>query len=243
MLNPEVTQWWNQSSLAYVKRAIEIAANGKHNILLIGEPSNGKTAMLKVLAELQNTHLENDTSRVWMDEVVWINSASVMSRHKALELADCRMQIAVETHLCPCGYYGSKYHACTCTPRQISAFQRRFHPSFMGAIAMHIVMNDRDAQDRGKFPYNGDNFEAVKARMIPEWRELPVSAEAQQLYDIVWKRMMLSARAALAMKKVANTIALMDIASGSSYDNIMIHHMAEAAQYRGKATNYIELTY
>lgn len=224
MIDQSVLQWWEKSSLAHVKRAIEIAANGKHNIMLTGSPASGKTAMFTVLAELEDTRLETDPKRVWMDEIIYINPATVLTRQRALELSFTRMQVAIESHLCPCGYYGDSYHPCTCSVARITAFQRRFHPSLMSAMGLHISMGDTiDKQDR-----KGETFDVVKSRMITEWVELPMNKEALNFRDIASRKFTygLSARQLVETMRVANTIALMD-----GKDKIMVHHIAESLQY------------
>lgn len=216
MLHQDIQNWFKNSSLAYVKRAIEIAANGKHSIVLSGMPSNGKSAMLHVLAELQGTFLQSD-------DVQWFNHDMVISRQTALRWSSYDGQILMETHNCRCGYYGSPYHACECSVLQISAFQRRFHPSFMNSIPMHIRMDTRDMQDRGQY---GETVEQVQARMVTEWVELSFTNEAKNLFEVSNRRLNLSPRSVILTTKVANTIALMDNAS-----KIAVHHAAEALQY------------
>lgn len=47
---------------------------------------------------------------------------------------------------CPCGYFGDKEHSCKCTPKQISAYQRKIGGPVLDRIDIHLDVSRIDAK-------------------------------------------------------------------------------------------------
>lgn len=152
---------------------------------------------------------------------------------------------------CPCGHYGTKSgHECTCTPYEIKKYSGKISGPLMDRIDLIVetsavdykdlisnkkiesseeirlrVEKARDIQlDRyknTKYLFNSQlNGASIKKYCL-------LTSSAQQLMDLAFDRMKLSARGYSRVLKVARTIA--DL-SESNY--ITDSHLAEALQYR-----------
>ena len=151
---------------------------------------------------------------------------------------------------CPCGYFGDPVKQCSCTPSQISRYQRRISGPLLDRIDIFVdvprveyekltddrlgeesasvrtrVEAARDAQRR--------RFKAptllANADMGPiEVREhCRLDAAAQGLLRSAMDSLHLSARGFHRILKLARTVADMEQA-----DQVRTNHLAEALQYR-----------
>lgn len=55
-----------------------------------------------------------------------------------------RFMFIAATNLCPCGYYGDKEHACTCSPYQIQRYQSKIGGPLMDRIDIRIDVERSD---------------------------------------------------------------------------------------------------
>jgi magnesium chelatase family protein len=151
---------------------------------------------------------------------------------------------------CPCGYYGDPVKSCSCSPTQISRYQRRISGPLLDRIDIFVdvprVEYDKLTDDRLGEPsssvrsrvehareaqrqrFNGPNLLA-NADMGPiEVREhCSLEAGAQGLLRSAMESLHLSARGFHRILKLARTIADMEQAA-----EIGTSHLAEALQYR-----------
>jgi magnesium chelatase family protein len=153
---------------------------------------------------------------------------------------------------CPCGYYGDSVRACTCSSSAITRYNKRISGPLLDRIDIHIevprveyeklamrqpgeasqdiqarVQAARDRQTE-RFT-DADNRIISNADMGPrEVRELCLlDAEGETLMGNAMRQMQLSARAYHRILKLARTAADLEGA-----DDIQVHHLAEALQYR-----------
>lgn len=162
--------------------------------------------------------------------------------------ADCILIAA--SNPCKCGYAGSKHHVCTCTQRDLNNFKSKLTGPLLDRIDIHVQMADIDNKELKKDSKRLSSAEmkelVMKGRSIQEKRyrkekiklnsELNekmqyqyciFSKEAEQLMEEAYNKLRLSMRSYWRIIKVARTIA--DIANS---ENIEVHHVAEALQYR-----------
>ncbi|MBC7327006.1 YifB family Mg chelatase-like AAA ATPase [bacterium] len=173
-----------------------------------------------------------------------------ISRAKLTISYPARFTLVAAMNPCPCGYFGDATKACTCTPAQIQKYLAKISGPLLDRIDIHIevprlpqekllqevqgessekirerVMRAREIQGR-RFKGTNIFFNAhMNSRQIREF--CPLSAEVKDILRSAISKLDLSARAYDRIIKVARTIADLE---GS--ENIEVHHIAEAIQYR-----------
>ncbi|MCX6810546.1 MAG: YifB family Mg chelatase-like AAA ATPase [Candidatus Berkelbacteria bacterium] len=153
---------------------------------------------------------------------------------------------------CPCGYIGSNYKECICTPTQISKYQKRISGPLLDRIDLYIevprvnieklssskvaesskevrkrVMSARDHQSKRFAGTKLKSNSEMKSKDIAKFCQ--IDDETKKLLNLAVDRLGLSARAYHRILRLARTIA--DL-SESRF--ITSAHVAEALQYRPK---------
>ncbi|MGB9797736.1 MAG: YifB family Mg chelatase-like AAA ATPase [bacterium] len=173
-----------------------------------------------------------------------------ISRAKLTITYPARFTLVAAMNPCPCGYFGDSTRACTCTPLQIHKYLAKISGPLLDRIDIHIevprlpqekllqetqgessekirerVMRAREIQAK-RFAGTNIFFNAhMNSRQIREF--CPLSSEVKDVLRSAISRLDLSARAYDRIIKVARTIADLE---GS--ENIEVHHIGEAIQYR-----------
>ncbi|MBL0388885.1 YifB family Mg chelatase-like AAA ATPase [Tumebacillus sp. ITR2] len=173
-----------------------------------------------------------------------------ISRTQATYTFPSRFLLVAAMNPCPCGFYGSDYKPCTCTPPMIARYQNKISGPLLDRIDLHVevprvtysdivntaleessseiltrVIRARDVQ-AARFP---DRTSPYNAAMSPTDTRLycDMSVDARTLLQKAFDRLGLSARAYERVLKVARTIA--DLAGSVGVEEA---HVAEAVQYR-----------
>lgn len=301
------------------KRALEIAAAGNHNLLLIGEPGSGKTMLASrlptILPDLTfNEALEitkiysisgllpkesqiittrpfrsphHSTSGIslvgggkiphpgeislahngvlFLDELPEFNKRALEVMRQPLEnriitinrvsgsfTYPANFMFIASMNPCPCGYYGSSTHSCSCSPKQVNDYINKISGPLLDRIDIHLSiptvkyseLNDKksgessieirkrvnNARKIQLERFKNDNIfsnSQLTSKLLQKHCNL--DEESNLIMKSAFDKLSLSARAYSRVLKVARTIADLD-----NSENINKIHLLEAIQYRAK---------
>jgi len=150
---------------------------------------------------------------------------------------------------CPCGYYGSNIHECTCSPQAILRYMNKVSGPLIDRIDIQIqvqnlkyekLQNDNSetsSQIRKRVTearliqlnrYKNESIffnSALTPKLIE--RYCKIDNESKKILELAFNKLGLSARAYSRILKVARTIADLD-----KKKNIEKKHIIEAISYR-----------
>jgi len=153
---------------------------------------------------------------------------------------------------CPCGYLGSNYKDCICTPTQIQKYQKRISGPLMDRIDLYVEVprvkveklstsrvSESSAEVRKRVILARDHqtkrFAGTKLKSNSEMKSKDITKYCQiddqtkKLLNLAVERLGLSARAYHRVLRLARTIA--DLSESRFISSA---HVAEALQYRPK---------
>ncbi|MCH5154171.1 MAG: YifB family Mg chelatase-like AAA ATPase [Clostridiales bacterium] len=299
------------------KRALEIAAAGGHNIIMIGSPGGGKTMLAKclpgILPDLTEAEALETTKIHSVAGILDENNGIVSTRpfrsphHTASRIAltgggssakpgeisyahngvlfldelpeyprsvleilrqpledgvvsvsrisrsveyPANFMLVASMNPCPCGYYGSNAHQCTCSPAQIQKYMSRISGPLLDRIDLHISVDEVHYDDLTKETETESSADVRKrvnaaravqtaryagtgvhsnAKMTGEMikKYCVLDSAAERILQAAFDKLGMSARAYTRILKVARTIADLD---GKA--DITAAHIAEAVMYR-----------
>ncbi|MBQ2730758.1 MAG: YifB family Mg chelatase-like AAA ATPase [Clostridia bacterium] len=307
------------------KRALEIAAAGNHNVLLIGPPGSGKSllanAMCSILPEMTFEEMVEATKIYSVSGLLHEGEALITTRpfrsphhttspaglagggtipapgeislasggvlfldelpefdKRALQILRQPMEehtvtvtrvggkltfpadfmLVCAMNPCPCGYYGSPDHVCTCTPAAIERYQAKISGPLLDRIDLQIevpavtfgeITAGRDAMTSESVRKRVNAARKFAARRLKsvgatsngrltgeETKQLCVyTDEAREILSQAFERLGLSARGYDRILRVARTIADLE-----ESELIEAPHILEAIQLRALDRKYFE---
>ena len=170
----------------------------------------------------------------------------------------CNFMLVASMNPCPCGYYGSNYKQCTCTPILIKKYLGKLSGPLLDRIDIQIEV-ERVNYDKLSNESKEESSSEIKqrvenARLIQQKRyenenifsnsELnhkqcekycKIDEESKELLKKAFSKLGLSSRAYLKILKVARTIADLECS-----ENIEKRHISEAIQYRSLDKNFFK---
>ena len=167
-----------------VKRALEVAAAGGHNLIMIGPPGSGKSMMAKRLPSiLPPLSLAEEVSLahngvLFLDELTEFSKQTLevlrqpledrkitISRAKYTVEFPCSFMFVASTNPCPCGYYGDPTHTCVCTPGQIQRYMGKISGPLLDRIDIHCEIQAVPFAQLSKMQ-PGEPSSAIRERVI-----------------------------------------------------------------------------
>ena len=153
---------------------------------------------------------------------------------------------------CPCGYFGSRHHRCTCSEKRVASYRGRISGPLMDRIDLFISMQEMQYDDfYGQSSVIGETSDQIRSRVNEarnrQWHRLKGStqycngrmqqkqieetcvldAAAQRLFRHEFERQHFNGRTVARILRLSRTIA--DMAAS---EEIGEEHVAEAMQYR-----------
>lgn len=299
------------------KRALEIAAAGGHNVLMVGPPGSGKSMLAKRMPSIlppltreeaiQTTKLYSISGLIsknggliskrpfrsphhtvsapaltgggtsarpgeislanngvlFLDEFPQFHkdvleslrapledNVVTISRVSYTQTYPSNIMLVAAMNPCPCGYYGTENHTCTCSDTRRQRYMNRISGPMMDRIDLHVHLEDvsweqlteaepgetsaeirervlaaRKIQTERYAEYDFDTNSNIPSKYMGKFCQ--VTPKASQILKKVFDNMNLSARSYDKVLKVARTIADLE---GEETINEM--HILEAVQYR-----------
>ena len=162
-----------------------------------------------------------------------------------------RFMLVAAMNPCPCGYFTSETHACTCTPFQIQRYRSKVSGPLLDRIDIQIevpavpyesLRKKGDGETSAEIRERVKEAREIQAKRFSRHRRVFTNAqmqtrdirrycgldrEGEELLKTAISQLGFSARAYHRILKVARTIADLD-----RVEKIQASHVAEAIQYR-----------
>lgn len=168
----------------------------------------------------------------------------------------CSVMLVCAMNPCPCGFYGHPTKKCTCTDNAAKRYMSKISGPLLDRIDLHVevqpvdfseLSSDEKGESSAKIrecvnaarAVQSKRFEGMKIHSNAQMssndirRFCIMTDDAKKILAASFERLDLSARAYDKILRVARTIADLD-----KSENIEMHHIAEAIQYRSLDRKY-----
>ncbi len=314
---PYATDFAEIKGQEHVKRALEVAASGSHNVLLSGPPGTGKTLLARSMPSILPQMTIDEALEVtkiysilgilppetplirhrpfraphhtishaglvgggswpqpgeislahrgvlFLDELPEFSRRTlevlrqpledhhvVISRATGTLAFPANFTLVAAMNPCPCGFYGDPVRECTCSPAQVTRYQKRISGPLLDRIDIHVevprVDYDKLTDNRLGEPSEAIRTRVERAREVQRKRfegtDITCNADmgpgevrricrlddaGSSLVRAAMQQLQMSARAFHRILKLSRTIA--DLAGSQEIETA---HLAEAIQYR-----------
>ncbi|WP_432665070.1 YifB family Mg chelatase-like AAA ATPase [Wukongibacter baidiensis] len=179
-----------------------------------------------------------------------------ISRVNATVTYPSKFILVASMNPCPCGYYNDPKNECSCAPHQVKKYLSKISGPLLDRIDMHIEVfpveyKELAGKSKGKTSkeikinidkarliqldrYKKENIRCnsqLPPRLIKKHCEL--GKEQNNLLEVAFKKLKLSARSYNKIIKLSRTIADLD-----NSEKIEVKHLSEAIQYRSLDKNF-----
>jgi len=166
-----------------------------------------------------------------------------------------RFMLVAAMNPCPCGYFSDPNHECTCSYTRIHRYRSKVSGPLMDRIDIHVdvpavpykdLASRDDAESSASIRERVNRSRAAQTerfkrtkiycnaqmsnRQIKKY--CPIDGDSHRLLEMAIDKLGLSARAFNRILKIARTIADLEEA-----EDIAVHHVSEAIQYRSLDRN------
>lgn len=159
-----------------------------------------------------------------------------------------KFQLLAAMNPCPCGYFGSQQHECTCTHEQIKRYQTRVSGPLLDRIDLQVEVMPLTIANLSTTDTIGNETSSILQKRVEETRRIQLSRQGkynvylknadfiqhaqltscnQQFIQDVMDKLKLSARSYYKILKIARTIADLELSA-----EIKKIHLKEAISYR-----------
>jgi len=161
------------------RRALEIAAAGSHNLLMVGPPGTGKSMLASRLPDIQPTMSEQESmesasiaspefTRSVLDVLREPMETGEITVSRAARQATfpSRFQLVAAMNPCPCGYHDDPKISCRCSAEQILRYQARVSGPFLDRIDLHLQLRRETLSDAAMKSTDGnEESSAIRLRV------------------------------------------------------------------------------
>ncbi len=180
-----------------------------------------------------------------------------ISRASGQSIYPAHFTLVAATNPCPCGFFGSRHHACHCSPHQLATYQKKLSGPILDRLDLRLFVSEVDWQSLSQVNQPIEDSATVRGRVVVarshqrrryqvlglttnsqltshQVRQyLSLSPQALTLLQQAARRLQLSARSYFKIIKVARTIADLESPVPTA---IQATHLAESLAYRQLAS-------
>jgi magnesium chelatase family protein len=181
----------------------------------------------------------------------------VISRASGRIMFPCKFLLFAAQNPCPCGYFGDTTHNCSCSPMQVSRYQKKVSGPMLDRIDIHLDVPAVKVEKLTDIKKNKNETSLQIRKRVQKARDLQtkrfrnskiasnaemsnkdlkkhcmLSEECLALLKLAVSKLQLSARSYQRIIKISRTIADLEASK-----EIKSEFIAEALQYRPKLEN------
>ena len=225
----------------HVKRALEIAAAGGHNLLLIGSPGAGKSMLAKRLPSILPLMRPGEISLahngvLFLDELPEFHRDVLEALRQPLEdgivtvaraggtlRLPAKFQLVCAMNPCKCGWRGHPSGKCTCSDKEVEKYVQKISGPLLDRIDLHVNVPsvEYEAMRRKSKPESSaqvkERVDAARAIQSRRFEGTGIPCNAQMTPPMVGRFCELDSRCDALMKSAFERMGL----TARSHDRVL----------------------